>query len=137
MKIAVVTVDKKTVGQHFGRSPYYMIFTIEDGKVVSVEERERKTGHFAKNQQQSHQEHNHNHSQGHGIGPESDKKHDDMATEISDCQILIAGGMGRGAYERFFMNGISVMMTDMVDIKQTIDMYIAGNLVNKYTERTH
>jgi predicted Fe-Mo cluster-binding NifX family protein len=135
MKIAVVTIDGKKVGQHFGRSPYYSIFTIEDGIVLEHEVRVRKTGHFAPNQEHTH--HEHDHSQEHGTSEEHIKKHDEMAQEISDCQILIAGGMGRGAYERFFENGINVIMTDKVDINDAIKNYLDGNLINLYIERTH
>ena len=34
MKIAVITDDEKTISQHFGRAPYYMVFTIEDGHII-------------------------------------------------------------------------------------------------------
>jgi len=136
MKLAVVTVDQQTVGQHFGRSPYYVIFTIENGEITAQEIRERRTGHFAQNQSHSH-DHNHDHSQGHGTGPEHDAKHDEMAREIGDCQVLIAGGMGRGAYDRFFSNGINVIMTDVREIKQAVELYIKGDLNNLFVERTH
>ncbi len=136
MKIAVVTVDKKTVSQHFGRSPFYVIYTIEDGKITDTELRDRRTGHFAQNQQHSHDE-EHVNEKGHGFGKEQDNKHDEMATELSDCQILIAGGMGRGAYERFFSNGINVIMTDKTDIEEAIEAYMKGDLKNLYIERTH
>jgi len=135
MKIAVVTLDGKTVGQHFGRSPYFSIFAIEDGIVLEHEIRVRKTGHFAPNQEQTHHDHDHTHE--HGMSEEHTKKHDEMAKEISDCQILIAGGMGRGAYERLFENGINVIMTDKLDINDAVKTYIEGKLTNLYNERTH
>lgn len=135
MKIAVVTVDGKTVSQHFGRSPYYAIYTIENNEVVDKKIIERTTGHFAKNQQ--HEHHDHDHSQGHGFGAGNDKKHDEMAQEINNCQILIAGGMGRGAYQRFFMNGINVVMTDQTDMDEAINLYIKGQLKNLFDQRTH
>ena len=137
MKIAIVTTDGETVNQHFGRSPYYAIFSVEEGKVVDTEMRQRGTGHFAKNQDQGQHNHDHDHSKGHGYGPGDGDKHDAMAREISDCQILIAGGMGRGAYERFFSNGINVIMTDQKDIQETVKLYIDGKLKNLYQERTH
>ena len=34
MKIAVITDDERTISQHFGRAPYYVVVTIEDGKIV-------------------------------------------------------------------------------------------------------
>ena len=44
MKIAVITDDGKTISQHFGRAPYYLVLTIEEGKIVSREMRD-KMGH--------------------------------------------------------------------------------------------
>jgi predicted Fe-Mo cluster-binding NifX family protein len=38
MKIAVITDDGKTISQHFGRAPYYMVFSIE-GKLVDHTEK--------------------------------------------------------------------------------------------------
>ena len=137
MKIAVVTTDGVKINQHFGRAPYYSIFTIEDKKITNTEMRERKTGHFAKNQEQHEHNHDHNNPKGHGYAAGDGDKHDAMAQEISDCQILIAGGMGRGAYERFFSNGINVIMTDGINIQETIQLYIDGKLQNLYQQRTH
>lgn len=132
MKIAVVTENGQNISQHFGRAPYFAILTVEEGKVLNMEMRERKTGHFAQGQIQ---EQEHDHSQGHGVG--QDDKHDVMAREIGDCQVLIAGGMGIGAYKRFFENGINVMMTDKSDINEAVKLFSEGNLKNLYEERTH
>ncbi len=134
MKIAVVTNDGQTISQHFGRAPYYAIFTVENGEIINKEMRQRGTGHFAQGQTHEH-EHEHDNSQGHGIG--QDDKHDAMAREIADCQVLIAGGMGRGAYQRFFANGINVMMTDKTDIIEAITLHSQGKLENLYEQRTH
>lgn len=134
MKIAVVTENGQTISQHFGRAPYYAIYTVEEGEVKNMEMRERRTGHFAPGQNEVH-EHQHDNSQGHGVG--QDDKHDVMAKEIGDCQVLIAGGMGIGAYQRFFENGINVMMTDKSDINEAVKLFSEGNLKNLYQERTH
>ncbi len=133
MKVAIVTNNGQTISQHFGRASHYAIYTIENGEVTHSELRERHTGHNA--QQQHHSEHEHQNGEYHGIG--QDDKHDAMAREIADCQVLIAGGMGRGAYQRFFENGINVIMTDITDINKAVETYIKGELKNLYTERTH
>ena len=134
MKIAVVTNDGQTISQHFGRAPYYAIFSVENGEILNQEMRKRGTGHFAQGETHEH-EHQHDNSQGHGVG--QDDKHDAMAREIGDCQVLIAGGMGRGAYKRFFENGINVMMTDKKNIQEAIKLHIEGKLENLYEQRTH
>ncbi|MFR9047123.1 MAG: NifB/NifX family molybdenum-iron cluster-binding protein [[Clostridium] leptum] len=44
MKIAV-TYDNGTVYQHFGHTKQFKIYTVEDNKVVSSENRDTVTGH--------------------------------------------------------------------------------------------
>ena len=36
-----------------------------------------------------------------------------MIAPISDCECLIAGGMGRGAYDRITAAGIRAVVTDL------------------------
>ncbi len=44
MKIAAITDDGKTISQHFGRAAHYLVATVEDGKIVNREMRD-KLGH--------------------------------------------------------------------------------------------
>ena len=44
MNISVITNDGKTISQHFARVLYYLVVTIEEGKVTYTEMRE-KIGH--------------------------------------------------------------------------------------------
>lgn len=138
MKIAVVTNDGRTVSQHFGRSRYYQIYTIEDGKVVSTELRERGTGHFAGGAMAGAEIHGaHQDSRGrHGYGADAMRKHVMMAAEIGDCQVLIAGGMGAGAYESFKAAGLEVILTDQTYADDAVQSYLSGTLRNLYEERT-
>jgi predicted Fe-Mo cluster-binding NifX family protein len=39
MKIAAITDDGKTISQHFGRAPYYLVVTVENGQIVDHTER--------------------------------------------------------------------------------------------------
>jgi predicted Fe-Mo cluster-binding NifX family protein len=141
MKIAIVTSDGKTVNQHFGRSPYYAIISIENGKIVDAEMRQRGTGHFARNQMQHQHQEEHHHDENktglHGYDKGSQEKHNRMAAEISDCKVLIAGGMGRGAYEQFLKNNIKVIMTDKRYLQEVVELFIKGELPNLYMDRTH
>jgi predicted Fe-Mo cluster-binding NifX family protein len=134
MKIAVVTVDGKTVSQHFGRSPYYAVVTVENGEVKSREMRQRGVGHFAP-QGPQHAEH-HEENGRHGYGPEARMSHAAMAQEIIDCQVLIAGGMGSGAYENLKEAGLNVILTDMEMIDDAVKAHISGSLKNLADQRT-
>jgi len=136
MKIAVVTNDGDYVSQHFGRSRYFKIYTVEDGKVKSTEMREWGTGHFAR-QPQGETHEPHQDSQGrHGFGAEAQGRHSMMAAEIGDCDVLIAGGMGAGAYESFKAAGLNVILTDNDSIEVAVTATMEGKIKNLYEERT-
>jgi predicted Fe-Mo cluster-binding NifX family protein len=131
MKIAIITEDGKTISQHFGRAPYYQVVTIEENKVVASEMRE-KMGH---NQfsAEGHEEHHH---EQHGLDDASHNKHSQMANAISDCQAVICGGMGMGAYESMHRLNIQPIVTDLQTIDQAVQSFIAGSLVD-HTEKLH
>jgi predicted Fe-Mo cluster-binding NifX family protein len=125
MKIAVISDDGITVSQHFGRAPYYVVVTAEDGEVVNKEKRE-KAGHSSFAHQ--HQEHAAEERHGYGAGAES--KHAAMAEAIADCKVLIAGGMGWGAYENMTSRGIKTIVTDIKNIDEAVKLYLEGKLLN-------
>lgn len=131
MKIAIITEDGKTISQHFGRAPFYQVVTIEENKVVASEMRE-KMGH---NQfsAEGHEEHHH---EQHGLDDASHNKHSQMANAISDCQAVICGGMGMGAYESMRRLNIQPIVTDLQTIDQAVQSFIAGSLVD-HTEKLH
>lgn len=131
MKIAVITDDGKTISRHFGRAPYYMVVMVEDGKIAGHELRE-KMGHqhFAG---EHHEEHHH---EQHGLDQASHDKHSQMAGPISDCQVVICGGMGMGAYESMKLLNIRPFVTDYHDIDEAVQAFISGKLVD-HSEMLH
>lgn len=136
MKIAFVTNDGETISQHFGRSRYFKIYTIEDKKVTNTEMRERGTGHFAQQPQPVHDEPHTDPMGRHGFGAAASSRHSMMAAEISDCDMLVAGGMGAGAYESFKAAGLDVVLTDKMIIEEAVQAQIDGDLQNLYMQRT-
>ncbi len=132
MKIAVITDDGKTISQHFGRAPYYQVFTIEEGKIVSREMRD-KMGH----NQFSSQPHAHDpHAAEHGMDAASHNRHASMAETIADCKAILCGGMGMGAYESMRQLNIQPVVTDLSDIEAAVQAFIDGKLVD-HTELLH
>jgi len=133
MKIAVITDDGKTISQHFGRAPYYLVLDIEEGKVVDREMRE-KMGHnqFAAEHQPAGEEN----PAGHGRDAASHNKHMNMAETIADCKAIICGGMGMGAYESMRRLNIQPVVTDLPDIDAAVQAFIDGKLVD-HTEMLH
>jgi predicted Fe-Mo cluster-binding NifX family protein len=126
LKIAVISDDEVSISQHFGRAPYYVVLTVEEGKIVDSETRP-KAGHHTFGAQ--------GHpklapGERHGYDAGSQAKHRSMADTITDCEALIAGGMGWGAYESLKGYGIQPIITDVGDIREAVQRYLDGNLTN-------
>ena len=135
MKIAAVSDDGTTISQHFGRAPFYVVVSVEDGKIVSREKRD-KLGHaHFSSELHAHEVHGPE-SKGHGFDAESQSRHQRMTTAISDCEVLLARGMGAGAYESLRSLNITPKVTDIADIDDAVRAYLNGSLVD-HTERLH
>jgi predicted Fe-Mo cluster-binding NifX family protein len=135
MKIAAISDDGITISQHFGRAPYYVVFNIEDGKIISHEKREKLGhSHFAGESQPENI--HHDHSQGHGFDPAAQNRHAQMAEAISDCEVLLAGGMGNGAYVSLKAANIKPIITDILNIEEAIKKFIDGTIVD-HQEKLH
>jgi predicted Fe-Mo cluster-binding NifX family protein len=129
MKIAAITEDGKTISQHFGRAPYYLVATIENGQIIERELRD-KLGHI----QFANQPHEHEPEEAgqyHGMGADSHNKHLRMAEAIADCEALLCGGMGMGAYQSMVTRGIKPVVTDIWDIDQAVMAYVDGKIVDQ------
>ncbi len=133
LKIAFITDDGKTISRHFGRAGHYLVIEIEDGKEISRKMRD-KMGHSHFSQQE--EQHDHNAGGGSGMGAESHGKHVSMAEAISDCQTLVCGGMGRGAYQSMETVGITPVVTQELEIDKALAEYLKGNLTD-HTEMLH
>jgi predicted Fe-Mo cluster-binding NifX family protein len=132
VKIAAISDDETTISQHFGRAPFYVVVTIEDSQILSKEIR-AKAGHhtFA-----AHEHPRMAPGERHGYDTGSQTRHTTMAEAISDCQVLIAGGMGWGAYESMRSRNIETIITDVESIDEAVKLYIEGKLTN-LMERLH
>ncbi len=132
MKIAAVSDDGFNISEHFGKAPYYVVLTVENGVIVDKEKRP-KTGHhtFA-----AHKHPKLAAGERHGYDAGSQSRHSDMADTISDCQILLTRGMGWGAYEAMKNYNIEPIVTDINNVYQAVFKYMKGKLPN-LMERLH
>jgi len=131
VKIAAISDDGVTISQHFGRAPFYVIVTVKDDKIVSKETRE-KSGHhtFAAHHADVKP------GERHGYDAGAEVRHANMVDAISDCQVLLAGGMGWGAYESLKNSNIEPIATNVKDIDDAVQRYLDGKLEN-LMERLH
>ena len=131
MKIAIATDDGNTLSQHFGRATHYLVATIEGGQVTNQEMRP-KVGHaHVGGSHGAHQT-----GQPHGFDAEAQNHHARMIKAIPDCQTVLCGGMGNGAYQSLKRHGIEPIITDIRTIPEAIKAYVDGQIVNR-VDRLH
>jgi predicted Fe-Mo cluster-binding NifX family protein len=132
MKIAAITDDGETISLHFGRAPYYMVVTVEAGKIVDRQLRDKLGhAHFHNEPHPADPE-----GQPHGFGPEAHDRHVRMAESIADCEALLCRGMGAGAYNSMQQRGIRPVVTDIPTIDEAVLAYAEGRIVD-HTEKLH
>ena len=135
MKIAAITDDEQSISQHFGRAPYYLVMTVEDGQIVQRERRDKLGhAHFA-NEPHATESHGAD-LRGHGFDPAAQNRHAQMAAAIADCDVLLCRGMGAGAYESMKRAGIRPIVTDIADIDEAVQAYVDGRIVDR-VDRLH
>jgi predicted Fe-Mo cluster-binding NifX family protein len=132
IKVAAITDDGQTISQHFGRAPYYLVVTVENGQIVARELRE-KLGHAHFSSQPHPPE---SQTQLHGMDSASHNKHLQMAETIADCEALLCRGMGMGAYESMKQVGIQPVVTDIAVIDEAVMAYVNGKIVD-HVEQLH
>jgi len=126
MKIAFITDDGQSISQHFGRAQYYLVVQVAEGQVLNREKRD-KLGH----KQYVVEGHEPNHSHGSGMDAASHRKHGQMADAIQDCDVIVCGGMGRGAYQSMQAYGIKPIVTDILNIDEALQAFLEGTLVDQ------
>ena len=107
MKIAV-TCDNGMVFQHFGHTPGFALFEVENGVITG--EKEISSG-----------------DSGHGA----------LATLLASEKVdmLICGGIGGGAINALAQNGIEVIGGAEGNVREVVEALLAGNL--KVRENFH
>ena len=135
IKIAAVTDDGESISSHFGRATKYVVMTI-DGDLISKREVRDKVGHRDFQKEESHEHKHHDDPRGRGFGTHSAEKHQRMFANIADCDVLLARGMGQGAYRGLQDMGIRPVITDIADIDIAVQAVINDSIVD-HTERLH
>ena len=157
MKIAVITDDRHTISAHFGRAHHFMVYTIEEDAIRTRELRD-KAGHddFAaeenvhgdaegKGQNEHpgfhehhgpHEHHGRHDARGHGFGHGAGRRHARMLANIQDCDVLLARGMGQGAYRALQEAGILPITTELKSIEEAVQAFLNGELADR-PERRH
>ena len=90
IRIAAVSEDGVTISQHFGRAPMYVVVSVEEGRPVSRETRD-KLGH-AQFATEGHEVPPEADPRGHGFDPVAQDRHARMVAAIADARSCWRGG---------------------------------------------
>ena len=119
MKIAVPSDDSINLARHFGRSIGFLIFEIENNAIKASEYRRNTfTGHSKglHVENHNHGEHGHHHS------------HKGILDGLVDCEVVIAGGMGRRAYNDLTDAGKQVFVTQTMNAEEAVKTFLSNDL---------
>jgi predicted Fe-Mo cluster-binding NifX family protein len=137
MKIAVVTEDERTISRHFGRAPYFIVCTVENGHITGRARFEKVAHHHGHGHDHAH---DHDHSPqvimpGVPAAPQPDS-HAAMLEPIRGCDVLLTRGMGRGAHIALTRAGIRPILTDIAAIDEAVQAVIDGTIID-HPEKLH
>jgi predicted Fe-Mo cluster-binding NifX family protein len=106
MKIAVPLTNDRKISDHFGQSDYFGIYTVSDKReITSVQSFDSEEG----------------------CGCKSDIAEKLAADGVS---VMLASGMGGGAYNKFTRNGIAVMRGWSGSVDEVITEFLSGKVVD-------
>lgn len=118
MKVAIPLDSHSEVSAHFGRSPAFLIFTLEDGR---IEQREIRANDQVSAGDTHAQVKGHSHAHSHD--------HNRFVRLLGDCQAVIGLGMGAGARVALEAAGINVrILADSCSPEEAAISYAAGHL---------
>jgi predicted Fe-Mo cluster-binding NifX family protein len=127
MRIAVITDDSKTFSEHFRCALFYLVFTVENGKITHQELRLKAN---------DSQEQGNANSDLHDTGSHLAVMYTNMMGTIIDCEVLLARGMDKAVYEGLKIRGIRPIITVIQDVQAAMDAYLAGDIVD-HSEGLH
>jgi predicted Fe-Mo cluster-binding NifX family protein len=117
VKIAVATTDGVSLSQHFGQSKGFVVFEV-DG--LTVQSRELRT-----NDDTPHNQGICNHEGQNQQG----RSHGSILDLLSDCGVVLCGGMGAGAAQAMTANGIKpVILPGACSADDAVASYMSGNV---------
>ena len=117
-KIAIATDDQLRVTGHLGRCRAFMVYEINDNKIMKKELRENVFTHH----RMGHAHQHHGESGGHN--------HNHLIEGLKDCKFLISSGGGWRVVEDLKQHNITTVFSDVELIDDAVNMFIKGELEN-------
>jgi predicted Fe-Mo cluster-binding NifX family protein len=120
-KIAIATDDKINISMHLGRCKYFAIYTIAPHEVVSREYLENTFTHQHKSTAEC---------EDNRIPGAADYSHEELLKALSECRVVLSGGIGQRLIDDFKQAGIrGYVVADEGGIEDLVQKYLEGELV--------
>jgi predicted Fe-Mo cluster-binding NifX family protein len=110
-KIAFPTDDGETISRHFGQATRFKVLTLSDGRLGPSELRDKA-----------------NHRHGDHAAKGGAHPGQQMVEVVSDCQVVISGGMGAPMLARLEAAGLKVYLTGEKSIAAAAQAFLGGTL---------
>jgi predicted Fe-Mo cluster-binding NifX family protein len=131
MKIAIPSDEGTYLSQHFGRTLGFTIFEIANGQIINQEYRLNDfTGHSL-GQHEQHQHHGAEHDD------HAQHSHSRILNALNDCEIVIAGGMGRRLVDDLTDAGKKIFITTIPETSKAVEMFLADKLISDKDACSH
>lgn len=134
MKIAVASNDGIHVTGHLGRARQFIVYTVEERKVVDREFRDNtftnhgRSGHQHHGEHDHHHDHDHDHGHGHQHHGEGGHSHNGLINGLRDCEVILFTSGGWRVVEDLKAAQIYPFMTNEPVADVAIEKYLEGTL---------
>jgi predicted Fe-Mo cluster-binding NifX family protein len=113
MKIAVASDDGTTIASHFGKTRGFVIYDVQDGRVVMRNYIENTfTGH----------------ARGLSGADHSVDRHGPILKSLKGCDAVISHGMGRKIYDDLRSVKIEALIVEETQADEAVRLYLQGSL---------
>lgn len=130
MKIAIPSDEGKFLSQHFGRTLGFSIYEITGGRITGEEYRPNTfTGHAI----------GMHHDHGHHDGSDGHHQHTHgrILSALGDCEVVIAGGMGRRLFDDLTEAGKQIYITTQAETRKAVELFLADALTSDKASCDH
>ena len=131
MKIAIPSDEGTYLSQHFGRTLGFTIFEVANGRIINQEYRLNNFTAHVSGQHEQYQHHGAEHDD------HAQHSHSRILIALSDCEIVIAGGMGRRLVDDLTDAGKKIFITTIPETRKAVEMFLSDKLISDKDACSH